>query len=222
MKRSRRRYRLGALPLGLSPLQLGLAVAALGGIAYFAFRRQKTPASAGADAATAATDAGASPAVAAQVALTAASATVAAGTTSAVSAAVDMVDKEPKVAAAAVARELADAFVGVKAGEPVSATQNFKRKALAAGIAKGKVSIDPNAVTLALARKIGQKSGRGMAIPARTIVGGKSASDPVSPSDTQTQSDPCYGKTGRAGLDCRAAQAEKELNAKTMRRGVIR
>jgi hypothetical protein len=149
MKRShrRRRHRLAGftLPAGVKPWHVGLGIAAIGGIVYFATRKPDVVSEA--------------PAVA-QEALTAAADAVKNGEATPEQAAAAIAQQAPEVAQAAVAKELANAAVGITPGRAVSPAQSFKSKALAAGIAKGKVKVDPAASSAALARKIGAKAGR--------------------------------------------------------------
>ncbi len=139
MKRSRRRYRLGALPLGLSPLQLGLAVAALGGIAYFAFRKTETEAAV--DEAQAAVEAGEASPDAAAAAVVAV--------------------QGPQAAQVAVAEQLAPAVVDSTSPSASPAERVLKVKVMADLIKKGKVAVPANLTKVAIARKLADKTGVG-------------------------------------------------------------
>lgn len=137
MKRSRR-YRLGALPLGLSPVQLGLAVAALGGIAYFAFR--KTGTDAAVDEAQKAVEAGeASPDAAAAAVVS-----------------VEGAEATQKT----VADDIAPALVKATPASTPAATA-VKTKILSDLIKSGRVKVPPAIVKTALSRKLADKTGVG-------------------------------------------------------------
>lgn len=145
MKRSRRRYRLGALtlPEGVKPWHIGLGLAALGGIAYFAFRKTETEAAV--DEAQKAVEAGEASPDAAAAAVVAV--------------------QGPQAAQKTVADQLAPALVTAaiaEAGVPTSQTEKVvKTKILASLIKSGRVRV-PSAITkMALARKLSHKTGVG-------------------------------------------------------------
>ena len=56
---------------------------------------------------------------------------------------------------------------------------------------------------------------RGQPAPAVLTPVASGAGAPVSPSDTVTKTDPCYGLTGQDGINCRSDKALAELDAAT-------